>query len=153
MIIRRVTVRAIIVLDGKLLCVQQKPYSAISASMVQTNSWATPGGGLDGGEAILAGLEREIIEELGIKPSIGNLLYIQQFAHKQEEQLELFFNVTNSQAFLNIDLSKTTHGDTEINKAEFIEPATSPILPKFLTTENIVEKINSNTPPTIFSYL
>ena len=151
--IRRVTVRAIILHEDKLLCVQQKPYSAISASMVQTNSWATPGGGLDVGEAILAGLEREIIEELGVKPIVGNLLYVQQFAHKEEEQLELFFNIINPQAFLNIDLSKTTHGDTEIKTAEFIEPATSPILPKFLTTENLIEKANGNTPPTIFSYL
>ena len=54
------------------------------------------------GEGLLDGLRREMIEETGVKPEIGKLLFIQQFAesgeqsaHGPNEQLEFFFLITN----------------------------------------------------------
>jgi len=72
---RRVAVRAIIVHDSKLLCAQAKPYRPT----IVTGRWGVPGGGIDSGEALIPALEREITEELGVKPLVGNLLYIQQY--------------------------------------------------------------------------
>src|SRR5256885_13487542 len=101
--IRRVSVRAIVLHQGKLLCVRLKPYHEVSASMA--SSWCLPGGGLDEGEALIPGLEREMLEETGVVPKVGNLLYVQQFAYNNKDYLEFFFHVTNSQDYLHIELS------------------------------------------------
>jgi ADP-ribose pyrophosphatase YjhB (NUDIX family) len=54
---RRVTVRGIVLHEGKLLCVRLKPYKD---HLKQDNSyWCLPGGGLNEGEALIAGVERE----------------------------------------------------------------------------------------------
>lgn len=138
-------------LADKLLCVQLKPYNGVSKLMA--DSWCVPGGTLEEGEGLLAGLEREMVEETGVKPHIGNLLYIQQFAYSGKDHLEFFFHVTNAADYQTIDLSKTTHGTHEIASIGFMPPANTPILPTFLTTEPVAQKAASNTPPTIFSFL
>lgn len=149
--IRRVAVRAVVVHEGKLLAVELKPYEG--STILDKPYWATPGGGLDPGEALIPALEREVIEETGIKPVVGKLLYIQQFAHNDKEQMEFFFNVTNAEDFLHVDLSKTTHGAIEIEKIDFIDPKNSHILPAFLKEVNLESDITSSGPTKIFSYL
>lgn len=150
---RRVSVRAIVVHKDKLLCVRLKPYNGVSALMA--DSWCTPGGGLDEGEGLIDGIRREMIEETGIAPKVGGLLYIQQFAtsHTSSEHLEFFFHITNATDYLDVDLGKTTHGATEIAEIAFVDPAKTPILPEFLTREDIPKKIAANNSPKIFSYL
>lgn len=60
---RRVTVRGIVLHEGKLLCARFKPYKD---HLKRKNSyWRLPGGGLDEGETLVAGVEREMIEEIG----------------------------------------------------------------------------------------
>lgn len=126
--IRRVTTRGVIAHEGKIFCVKQRN----SAGQV-VDYWCTPGGGLDAGEPIITGLIREMIEETGVNPVVGNLLLIQQFIDsKGREQLELFFHITNSQDYLNINLSDTSHGEAEIDEFAFVNPATTHILPKIL---------------------
>jgi len=137
-----------VVHEGKLLCATPKPYN----SYVVTGLWGVPGGGLDTGEALIPALEREILEELGIKPVVGNLLYVQQFAiHDDREDLEFFFHIKNASDFLNIDLSKTTHGQTEIKDVKFVNPSKFKVVPKFLTTESFANL--ANQPTKIFNYL
>lgn len=150
---RRVAVRMIAVLDGKLLCVRLKPYNGVSKLMA--DKWCLPGGGLDAGEPLLEGLRREVVEEVGIEPQVGGLLYIQQFTtpNTDTEHLEFFFHVTNAEDFLRIDLSKTTHGTEEIAEIAFVDPAATNILPEFLTTENIAAHIAAKKPPKIFNFL
>lgn len=140
--------RAIIVKDSKLLCLRQKPYRGYVSDY-----WCTPGGGVDEGESLVSALEREIIEELGIKPVIGNLLYIQQFFHKaaKREEIEFFFHVLNADDFTNIDLSKTSHGDEEIQNVEFIQASKVDIRPRFLANELLTNLDNSTVK--IFNYL
>lgn len=135
---RRVAVRGIVLKDGKLLCVRLEKYSG-RATDDGKDYWCTPGGGVDIGEPLIQALEREMIEETGVKPAIGNLLYIQQFEHKDWEHLEFFFHITNHDDYLNIDLHKTSHGAIEIAEIDFVDPSISDVMPLFLTKENIVE--------------
>lgn len=148
---RRVTVRSIVMHQDKLLCVRLKPYKG---HLKRDNSyWCLPGGGLDEGEALIAGVEREMIEETGIKPIVGNLLYVQQFTHGDKDYLEFFFHITNGEDYLHIDLTKTTHGLEEIEEIDFIDPATNHILPEFLKTESLSEHIASGSSTKVISRL
>lgn len=92
---RRVNVRGIIVSDqGEIFCQQLTANNDTGREF-----WCAPGGGLEMGESLLDGLHREIIEETGVKLTIGKLLFIQQFAesgeqsaHGPNEQLEFFLH-------------------------------------------------------------
>lgn len=55
----RVTIKGLCVRDGKILLVRE------SESL--SNKWELPGGGLDFGEDIRTGFEREVAEEMGLK--------------------------------------------------------------------------------------
>lgn len=147
---RRIAVRGIILKDNKLLCLRLKPYNDMPN---QGTFWCVPGGGLDDDEPLTKGLERELIEELGVKPIIGNLLYVQQYRTDKREYLEFFFNITNTSDYLGIDLTKTSHGSIEIEELKFVDPKTTNILPTFLTKEPLSEIVLSNTPTQIFNYL
>ncbi len=149
---RRITVRGIIWHNNKLLCMRLKPYR-----LANRDFWCVPGGGVDEGEALLPALDREMIEETGVKPEIGNLLYIQQYIDgddkQTEEQLEFFFHIKNSQDYLNVDLTKTTHGQEEIETLEFVDPKTVNLLPKFLKEESITEDIQLSGTAKIYSFM
>lgn len=144
---RRIAVRAIIVNNGKLLAMTPKPYH----EDVTVAIWFTVGGSLEDYETLLFALEREVIEETGIKPIIGNLLYVHQFKSAAKEHLEFFFHVTNGDDFTELDLSKTTHGETEIKEIGFIEAAKEDIYPVFLREEDFTDL--ENKPVKFFSYL
>lgn len=146
---RRISVRAIILRGDKLLCVKLRQYNRTSRTM--DGAWCLPGGTLEDGEALIPALEREIVEELSAKPNVGNLLYVQQFMEPDKDNLEFFFHVTNAKDYVNIDLSKTTHGAEEIEAVEFVDPKTTKILPKFLATEPLAEHAASKSPAKVFS--
>jgi 8-oxo-dGTP pyrophosphatase MutT (NUDIX family) len=145
--IRRISVRAIVLHEGKMLGVRLK---ADPSDPMKGTYWCTPGGGLDDGEALLDGLRREMLEETGIAPEIGELLYIQQFFFGDREYLEFFFHVTNSLDYVEVDLSKTSHGEIEIEEIAFVDPAATHVLPKFLTTEPLTVHAGSSKGPKIF---
>jgi 8-oxo-dGTP pyrophosphatase MutT (NUDIX family) len=146
---RRVTVRGIVLHDGKLLCVRLKPYN--NHLKRDISYWCLPGGGLDEGETLVAGVEREMVEETGIRPVVSNLLYVQQFTHGDKDYLEFFFHITNSEDYLHIDLAKTTHGIEEIEEIGFVDPATTHILPEFLKTENLDEHVANSRATKVIS--
>ncbi len=146
---RRIGVRAIIFKDGKLLA------NKFHAEDGESAHWATPGGGLDPNESLAEGLRREIVEETGITPRIGRLLFVQQFRSNRpdcNEELEFFFHVTNPEDFVSIDLAATTHGFQELTRCEFIAP-TEHILPQFLQTIDIERYISQQKPVFLFSEL
>ncbi len=145
---RRIAVRGIFIKDGQLLCAKLKDHKTGQP----LDFWCTIGGGLDDNEALIPGLEREIIEETGIKPVVGNLLFIQQFAWGDNEHLEFFFNILNPGDYAQVDLTKSSHGTAEIARLEYIDPATENVLPKFLTEQDY-SMITPDSSTTIFSYL
>jgi len=125
---RRIAVRGIIFKDGKLLCQKLTAYRRNDRDF-----WCTPGGGLDMGELLEDGLRREMIEETGIEPKIGRLLFMQQFTEDgKKEQMEFFFLVENPEDYETIDLAATTHGVEEVEQVEFIDPKKHVVLPDFL---------------------
>lgn len=144
---RRVCVRGLIYKDGKLF--GQKLHKTSG------DWWCTPGGGLDPMESLHDALHREMIEETGVKPTIGRLVLIQQFAtkgqstHGDDEQLEFFFLIENADDYENINLEDTSHGVEEIAEFGFIDPAEKNMLPAILQTPEIIDALK-NEQPTLF---
>jgi 8-oxo-dGTP pyrophosphatase MutT (NUDIX family) len=133
---RRIAARAIILQEDQLLCVRLRPTELAPHN---GSFWCVPGGGLEPGEALLAGLERELIEETGIKPHVGNLLYVHQYKDDKSEYLEFLVVVTNAEDYSRIDLSATTHGMQELQEIRFVDPKSVILLPTFLTERPLAE--------------
>lgn len=148
---RRINVRGIIFKDGQVLAQQLTPGSDGKIR----DYWCTPGGGLEAGESLHTGLTREMIEETGIAPVIGRLLFVQQFSSpsKGGEQIEFFFHIENTDDYNDIDLAKTTHGAIETTNIEFVDPTQHNILPSFLQSTDIAAYVNGALPPLIDSEL
>lgn len=93
------------------------------------NYYALPGGHLEYGESVLECMEREIIEELGIKPRIGRLLYIHDFIDKDDEKqsVEFFFEILNASDYKNLEGVMRTHLH-EIVELIWIKPEGNEIL-------------------------
>lgn len=148
---RRINVRAIIWHDDKLLAVKHRQEDGSEAPY-----WAIPGGGLDPFETLPDGVAREVMEETGIAAKIGRVLFMQQFTSTRpgrDEELEFFYHVENSSDFNTIDLAKTTHGQEELARIEFIDPSSEFILPSFLQTINIASYVDNVKPVYLFTDL
>lgn len=145
---RRIAVRGIVFENGKLFAVKHKEKDG-----TESDFWAIPGGGLDPGESLHDGLHREMIEEMGVAPKVGKLLFIQQYHIEKREFLEFFFHIENTNDYRAVDLSTTTHGHVELSRCEFIDPASEYVLPAFLQTIDIGVQISSGQPVHVASYL
>ncbi|MDB5265173.1 MAG: hydrolase [Parcubacteria group bacterium] len=107
--------RAIILHEGKLLVVRHSH---------DITFVALPGGHLEWGEDPKECLSREIVEELGVEPQIGRLLYVNTFEDKNLTQpVEFFFEVLNGQDFVNLEGLERTHIH-EINEIVWVSPTT-----------------------------
>jgi ADP-ribose pyrophosphatase YjhB (NUDIX family) len=122
-----IKIRAIILHEGKLLAVRH-PHD--------TSFAALPGGHLEWGEDIKECLSREIIEELGVKPEIGKLLYINNFTQEDGKQyIEFFFEVKNGIDYLDTSKLIRSHAH-EIAEVVWISPADDVrILPKLFAED------------------
>lgn len=97
-----IKVRAIILHDGKLLGVRHLGYTG---KMV-----ALPGGHLEWGEDLKECLVREMVEELGVRPDIGRLLYVNKFTEGTTKQyIEFFFEIKNGADYLDTEKLERTH--------------------------------------------
>lgn len=150
---RRIGVRGIAYRDGKLLSVLHKDRDGNPVDF-----WAVPGGGLDPAESIEACMHREMIEETGIAPKVGRLLFVQQFQSPTRsgalrEHLEFFFHLENPDDYATVDLTATTHGTQELAEIAWIDPKTSNIMPLFLQTLNLDEYLTTDKPVYIWNEL
>ena len=148
---RRIAVRGIILLNDQLLCARLYAYHR--GGRTPNNWWRLPGGGLEENEALRDGVHREMIEETGVAPVVGNLLFVQQFSDQLSEYLEFFFHIVNAADYVQTDLATTTHGLKEIAELQFCNPSSIRLLPEFLTTEPLSELIAANQAPIIISRL
>jgi len=83
---------------------------------------ALPGGHLEWGEDLKECLSREIIEELGVKPDIGRLLYVNIFTQIDNKQyVEFFFEIKNGIDYLDTEKLIRSHAH-EITKVVWISP-------------------------------
>ncbi len=133
-----IKVRAIILHEGKLLAVRH-PHD--------TSFAALPGGHLEWGEDVKECLSREIFEELGVKPEIGRLLYINTFTQKDNKQyVEFFFEILNGDEYLNIEKLTRSHAH-EIAEIIWVNSTDNiHILPKLLGEDFKIGNILSNEP-------
>lgn len=128
--------RAIILNDGKLLVVRH-PHDISFAAL--------PGGHLEWGEDAKECLFREIIEELGVKPDIGRLLYVNNYTQKDNKHhIEFFFEVKNGVDYLDIEKLSRSHAH-EIAEIVWVKPTDGiRILPKGLADDLMAGKIISD---------
>ena len=101
-----------------------------------------------------------MIDETGVKPESGKLVFIQQFAesgeqsvHGPNEQLEFFFLITNWQDYQHINLEQTSHGVEEVAECGFVDPKTTRILPSYLTEIDLDQLVNKLTEVPVLSEL
>ncbi len=94
-------VRGVLIKDSKIfLC-----------KLAHGGFYCLPGGTLEPGETRLEGLRREIIEELGVEPKIGPLVYSHEFVRSNGlTTYDFWYAIENVGDFENIDISKATHG-------------------------------------------
>ncbi len=91
--------RGIIIDRGELLVVEH---------VGKEGFLALPGGHLEWGEDIKAGLVRELEEELGVTPVVGTLLYIHNFTQNNGKHVvEFLFWIDNAADFRNRGQSPT----------------------------------------------
>jgi integral membrane protein len=122
---RQLVVRGIIVHKGKLFAMQPK----------ESGFWSLPGGMSTSEESAEQALQRIVTEQIGIKPTVGRLVYVWQHKDTKVQQLELFFVILNASDYLEVKPSKTKKGLKEIDEIGFINPSqNSDLQPKFLQT-------------------
>jgi ADP-ribose pyrophosphatase YjhB (NUDIX family) len=86
--------RAVIMHEDKLLLVRH-PH--------RPESLVLPGGHLEWGEDPRECLRRELVEELGIEPILGRLLYVNTFMDGNKQLFEFFIEVTNGKEYRDAD--------------------------------------------------
>lgn len=92
--------RAVILHEDKILVVRHAH---------AVDQYSLPGGHLDWGEDPRACITREVVEELGIVPDIGGLLYVHTLQTGNRHNLEFFFHIKNAKDYVDADFSAASH--------------------------------------------
>lgn len=90
--------RGVIVYNDKLFVVKHGKH---------LDWYASPGGKLEIPESPIECIEREIAEEFGVKPEVGKLLYVYNFANSDGTNFyEFFFEIKNGVDYFDIEKLK-----------------------------------------------
>ena len=73
-----------------------------------------PGGGVEFGESMTEALEREFIEETGLSPTIGPMLFVHEFISEHLHAVEVFFRIEKVEGTL------STGQDPEMSETDQI---------------------------------
>jgi 8-oxo-dGTP diphosphatase len=110
----RVTIKGLCVRDGKILLAHESPEVS--------GYWELPGGGLDFGEDIKTGFEREVQEEMGLIVTKMSKSPVYVWTHKYENRRNLdwyyAFVVAYRVEFENLDFTPTP----ECQELRFFSP-------------------------------
>lgn len=138
---REVIVHAIIIKEDTILVIQPK----------ETGFWHLPGGTVQAKETAEEALRRIVQEQTGVMPVIGRIVYIFQHRDRSTEQLEMFFNISNSAAYEESELKAMSLISKVIDDIQFIQPKGNKTLqPAFLQREPIVAHAKDHTRETLF---
>lgn len=140
----RIRCRGIILHEGRLLVVRHSPSSDFVA---------LPGGHLEWGEDVPTCIKREIVEELGIEPQIGRLLYVNSFVDEREknQSIEFFFEILNGKEYVGFEKLERTHAH-ELAETIWVKPTDSiRLLPEAVWKDFKAGKLLSDTPRYITS--
>lgn len=144
---RKVTVRGVIYADGQVFAQRLITERGINSF------WSIPGGKLDPAESLTVGLEREMIEETGVKPDIGQLLFIQQFKNDTHDFIEFFYHIKNASDYESIDLASTTHGLEEVDECGFVDVKSVDIRPAGIAELDLEDLVSNSRPVVLLDNL
>jgi integral membrane protein len=139
---REVVVRAIISKGNKkgdeLLAIQPK----------DTTLWYLPGGLVQAGETTEQALQRLVLEQTGITPTIGWLIYLLQYRRKSTERLELFFVINNASDYREQQLKVRLGHSKELDDIGYLKPREhADLRPTFLQDESITDTARQKNRP------
>ncbi len=97
----KIRCRGIILHEGRMLVVKNSHGGTF---------YAPPGGHLDFGEDPQECIRRELVEELGVEPKVGKLLFVNSFIQDEEKQsIEFFFEIENGADYLEHEKNERSH--------------------------------------------
>jgi ADP-ribose pyrophosphatase len=128
----RVGVGAVVLREGRVLLVRR----AVAPSQ---GLWAIPGGGLKLGETLRQAAEREILEETGITIRTGELLYIGDLVHRDDDGRIRFHYVVVD--FAADYLSGDVRGSDDALDARWVSPEEFAALAATKTTRELLMRI------------
>ncbi|MDP2638941.1 MAG: NUDIX domain-containing protein [Candidatus Azambacteria bacterium] len=119
--------RGIVIHDNKLL---------VFKLTEEATYYSLPGGHIEFGDTIENAISREMLEETGIPAKVGKLLFIRQLILPDKHMIEFFYFIENGEDYLNIDLSKASHGHEVVDyKFVDLDDTSIEIRPNFLKAE------------------
>ncbi|TLV04046.1 NUDIX hydrolase [Dyadobacter luticola] len=84
------------------ICIQNERILLINHSLYgkDTFFWSPPGGGVQFGETATEALEREFLEETGLRVKVGKLLFINEHIEAPLHAVEMFFQIDSFEGTL-----------------------------------------------------
>jgi ADP-ribose pyrophosphatase YjhB (NUDIX family) len=117
--------RGIIIDEGEMLVVTHG----------NQDYFSLPGGRLEWGEDPVSCIKRELIEELGIEPTVGRLVYVNSFISGGVHTVEFIFEIENGKEYRDYENKVRTHAH-ELSGLKWITPISKErLLPEVLALD------------------
>ncbi len=108
-----VVARAVVASDDKVLACQP----------VEDTYWILPGVYVHADESPQETLAREVNKLTGVRPKLGKVKFVTQAKRHSSNELELYFEVKNSEAFAKLDFARITAESDANDDIRFIDPS------------------------------